>query len=416
MSSSSAVPLSVLDVSAFPTGGTPADALRRTIAQAQHVERLGYTRYWLAEHHLNPGIAGSAPHVLLAVLAGVTERIRLGTAVTVLGNSTPLRVLEDLGIVATLHPGRVDLGIGRSGARPPGVGGSVGAGGSPAAAGKVTSGGSPTAAGTSADAATAAGTATSAPAAAPPANRIVDGLVIPPSRGGAGALLSSPAVASRFALQGRLLGRTSGDGEGFEEDVQELLDLLDGTVATSEGVTVHAHPAEGSGIEPWIHGSSAGPSARLAGRLGLPFGANYHVAPSAVLEAVAEYRSSFRPGRIPAPHVIVSADVVVGETDAQARHLASGHGQWVHSIRAGQGAIPYPSPEEAAAAPLTPAQQALVQDRLDTRFVGSPATVAEHLRTLQRVTGADELLLTTVTHDEQAQLRSFALLAEAWGL
>ncbi|UVY85048.1 LLM class flavin-dependent oxidoreductase [Brachybacterium sp. NBEC-018] len=405
MTSSSAVPLSVLDVSAFPTGGTPEGALRRTIAQARHAERLGYARYWLAEHHLNPGIAGSAPHVLLAVLAGVTERIRLGTAVTVLGNSTPLRVLEDLGIVATLHPGRVDLGIGRSGARPPGVGGSVGAGGSPAA-GKVTSGGSPT----------AAGTATSAPAAAPPANRIVDGLVVPPSRGGAGALLSAPAVASRFALQGRLLGRTPGDGEGFEEDVQELLDLLDGTVATSEGVTVHAHPAEGSGIEPWIHGSSAGPSARLAGRLGLPFGANYHVAPSAVLEAVAEYRSSFRPGRIDAPHVIVSADVVVGETDAQARHLAAGYGQWVHSIRAGQGAIPYPSPEEAAAAPLTPAQQALVQDRLDTRFVGSPATVAAHLRTLQRVTGADELLLTTVTHDEQAQLRSFALLAEAWGL
>ena len=72
------------------------------------------------------------------------------------------------------------------------------------------------------------------------------------------------------------------------------------------------------------------------------------------------------------------------------------------------------APAEAAAAPWTDADQALVQDRLDTQFVGDPATVAAGLRTLQRVTGADELLITTITHEHADRVRSFELLAEEW--
>jgi alkanesulfonate monooxygenase SsuD/methylene tetrahydromethanopterin reductase-like flavin-dependent oxidoreductase (luciferase family) len=88
----------------------------------------------------------------------------------------------------------------------------------------------------------------------------------------------------------------------------------------------------------------------------------------------------------------------------------------VHSIRAGDGAIPYPTPDAALAAPLDDAALAVVRDRVATRFVGDPSFVAERLETLRRVTGADELLVTAVTHDPADRERSYELLADVWGL
>jgi alkanesulfonate monooxygenase SsuD/methylene tetrahydromethanopterin reductase-like flavin-dependent oxidoreductase (luciferase family) len=110
----------------------------------------------------------------------------------------------------------------------------------------------------------------------------------------------------------------------------------------------------------------------------------------------------------------VSADVVVGESDEQARELAAGYAPWVHSIRSGAGAIPFPSPAEARTHVLSGEERALVQDRLDTQFVGSPATVADQLEVLARETGADELLITTITHDHADRVRSYELLATVW--
>ncbi|MDR7184251.1 alkanesulfonate monooxygenase SsuD/methylene tetrahydromethanopterin reductase-like flavin-dependent oxidoreductase (luciferase family)/GNAT superfamily N-acetyltransferase [Microbacterium trichothecenolyticum] len=364
----SRVPLSVLDLSPFGSGQTPADGLRASVGLARAAERLGYRRYWVAEHHFNPGIAGAAPHVLLASVAAATHSIRIGTAATIIGNYSPAQVAEAAGVVAQLHPGRFDLGIGRSGSR--------------------------------------SAAATALPAA--PEDRVVDGLLLPAARPFAGF------DAERFVVQARLLGRTDADADRFADDVADILSFLDGSFSPPEDVPIRVTPAEGADVAVWIHGSTAGPSARLAGELGLPFGANYHVAPGFVLEAIAEYRAAFRPGRLAEPYVIVSVDAVVAETDAAARRLAAGYGRWVHSIRAGQGAVPFPSPDEVAADPLTPEELAVVRDRLDTQFVGSPETVIERLETLQRVTGADELLVTTVTHDPVDRVRSYELLAEAW--
>ncbi|HEY1106760.1 MAG TPA: LLM class flavin-dependent oxidoreductase, partial [Agromyces sp.] len=202
----------------------------------------------------------------------------------------------------------------------------------------------------------------------------------------------------------------------FADDVDALRGFLAGPVEFADGVRVVAQPAPGSGVEVWVHGSSAGESARLAGRLGLRFGANYHVAPSGVLAAVEEYRAHFTPSaELARPHVIVSVDVIVAPTDAEARRLAAGYAEWVLSIREGQGAVPYPAPERATPVEaLAPEQAAAVQDRLDTRFVGSPATVVAQLETLQRASGADELLGTTITHDHARRVDSYRLLAEAW--
>ncbi len=108
------VPLSVLDLVPVPDGGTPARALADTLALAQQVEQLGFTRYWVAEHHGMPGVASSSPPVLLAAIAAATSRIRVGSGGVMLPNHAPLVVAEQFGMLEALHPGRVDLGIGRA--------------------------------------------------------------------------------------------------------------------------------------------------------------------------------------------------------------------------------------------------------------------------------------------------------------
>jgi luciferase family oxidoreductase group 1 len=111
---SGSVPLSVLDLAPVGEGSTPGQALRASLELVQRAERLGYHRYWVAEHHNMPGIASSAPAVLLAHAASVTSTIRIGSGGVMLPNHAPLVVAEQFGMLEALHPGRVDLGIGRA--------------------------------------------------------------------------------------------------------------------------------------------------------------------------------------------------------------------------------------------------------------------------------------------------------------
>lgn len=108
------VPLSVLDLSPVSSGSTASQALQSTVALAQHVEALGYRRFWLAEHHNNPGIASSSPAVLMAAVAAATRCIRVGSGGVMLPNHPPLVVAEQFGTLEGLYPGRIDLGIGRA--------------------------------------------------------------------------------------------------------------------------------------------------------------------------------------------------------------------------------------------------------------------------------------------------------------
>jgi luciferase family oxidoreductase group 1 len=106
--------LSVLDVSPVPSGSSSADALRNTLDLAQLADELGYTRYWLAEHHNTPLIASSVPEVMIGHVAAVTRRIRVGSGGVMLPNHAPLKVAESFRVLEALHPGRVDLGLGRA--------------------------------------------------------------------------------------------------------------------------------------------------------------------------------------------------------------------------------------------------------------------------------------------------------------
>ncbi|GAA4822955.1 LLM class flavin-dependent oxidoreductase [Streptomyces ziwulingensis] len=118
MSSSTTIPLSVLDIASVDTAGGPVAALAGARELASAADALGYERFWVAEHHGMHGIASSVPAVLLAAIGQRTERIRIGAGGVILPNHAPYAVAESFATLATLFPGRVDLGIGRSGADP----------------------------------------------------------------------------------------------------------------------------------------------------------------------------------------------------------------------------------------------------------------------------------------------------------
>ncbi|TAG45086.1 MAG: LLM class flavin-dependent oxidoreductase [Betaproteobacteria bacterium] len=108
------IPISVLDLSVIAEGSNAGDALRNSLDLAQHAEALGYRRYWVAEHHNMDGVASSATSVLVGYLAAGTQTIRVGSGGVMLPNHAPLVIAEQFGTLATLYPGRIDLGLGRA--------------------------------------------------------------------------------------------------------------------------------------------------------------------------------------------------------------------------------------------------------------------------------------------------------------
>ncbi|OBK81411.1 LLM class flavin-dependent oxidoreductase [Mycobacterium sp. 1164985.4] len=367
------IPLSILDLSPISEGSDVATALRNTIDLAQHAEHWGYKRYWLAEHHF-VAVASSQPAILIGQIAAATERIRVGAAAVQLGYTTAVAVTESFGTLEALHPGRIDLGVGRSGQR----------------------------------------RRDALKGAAPQSKQNSewsdrDGVVIPPGFDVA-ALMRNPRIRARMSI----LQQPDAVAPDFDRQVDDILNFVCGRYFI-DGVAARAVPGEGTGLTPWIFGSSAGQSARVAGERGLPFVASYHITPATALDAVDAYRAAFRPSpSLAEPYVVVSADIVVAVDTATAHHLASSYGHWVHSIRAGDGAVPYPDPDTVT--PLSAAQLDVVRDRTETQFVGDAEEVAEKLDALQRATAADELVVTSVCHRHSDRLRSHELIAKRWGL
>ncbi len=370
-------PLTVLDLVPISSGSTATQALHNSIDLARHTESLGYARYWFAEHHLNPGVAGTSPAVLLALTAAETSTIRLGSGAVQMGHRTALSTVEEFGLLDALHPGRFDLGLGRSGGKP-----------------REPKSSPPT-----------------APASPASSNgSTANGLLIPP-KFDLTRLLKSP----RFALHKALLQLPGAESQNYPEQVDDILALIADTYRSDDGEEAHVVPGGGADLQVWILGSSGGESAAVAGHRGLRFAANYHVAPATVLEATEAYRAAFRPSaELDRPYVSVSADVVVAEDEATARDLTAGYGLWVRSIRTAEGAIPFPTAVEARAHTWTDADRELVTDRVETQFVGSAVQVADQLERLRDATEADELIITTSTHDHEDRVCSYRLLAEEW--
>src|SRR6195256_2061634 len=229
---------SILDLCPIIEGGDAALAFRNSLDLAQHAEKWGYHRFWVAEHHNLPGVASAATSVVIGYVAGGTKRIRVGAGGIMLPNHAPLVIAEQFGTLESLYPGRIDLGLGRA----PG----------------------------------------------------------------------SDQITAR-ALRREL----ASDAREFPRDVQELADYF----SASSRQSVRAVPGYGLNVPLWILGSSLF-GAQLAAALGLPYAFASHFAPAALVPPLQVYREAFRPSaQLQEPHVMLAANVIVADTDHEARRL-----------------------------------------------------------------------------------------------
>ena len=330
-------PLSVLDLSPVPAGSDAAQALRNTVDLARHAERLGYARYWVAEHHNTPGLASAAPEVMIGRVADATSRIRVGAGGIMLPNHSPLRVAETFRVLEGLHPGRIDLGLGRA----PGT----------------------------------------------------DGVT---------------AVALR---------RTRGPGaEDFPALLEELLAYGgDGLPEGHPFASVRAEPVDVPLPPIWMLGSSEY-GARVAAALGVGFAFARHLNPRGAAEVMRLYRQSFSPTpTMPEPRAILAVSAICADRSERADELSWSLALSVVRMRSGRAAK-LPPPEEALAYDYSPGEADQVRRYRRAQVLGDPGEVHAELTRLVEETGADELMVMSTVYDHAERVRSYELLAEAFGL
>ncbi|WP_173426386.1 LLM class flavin-dependent oxidoreductase [Amycolatopsis orientalis] len=214
----------------------------------------------------------------------------------------------------------------------------------------------------------------------------------------------APGTDQRTALA--LRGPGGLTAENFPQQFAELLAYFE----HSDQRAVNAVTAEGNKPPVWLLGSS-GFSARMAGELGLPFSFAHHFSAENTLPAVALYRDSFKPSDVlDEPYVMLGVSVIAAETDERAQYLAGPSSLTFLSLRKGRP-IPLPTPEEAAAYPYTDIERVFIEDRASSSVIGSPETVHKGLETLLADTDANELMITTMVHDQADRVRSYELVA-----
>ncbi len=279
-----------------------------------------------------PAVASSAPAVLIAHLAQATTTLRVGSGGVMLPNHAPLVIAEQFATLEALHPGRIDLGLGR----------------------------------------------------APGTDQVT-----------VRALRRSPQMLA----------------DTFPDDVVELI----GYLMPHAGPPSHpqANPGRGYLPEVWLLGSSLF-SAQLAGVLGLPYSFAYHFAPRLLDEALATYRTHFRPSALHAePKTMVAVSVLCATSDEEAQFLAGSSALSTLQLRTGRLG-PVPSPEDAAAYQFSEAETAFIKETMSTHLIGDPDVVVEGLTELEARTSADEIMLSTRAHSFDARLASLSLVADRW--
>ena len=319
------VDLSILDLAQVGRSETVASSFAASVDLAQRAEQWGYSRIWYAEHHNMSTIASSAPAVLVAHVAAHTNTIRLGAGGVMLPNHAPLTIAEQFGTLAELHPGRIDLGLGRA----PG------------------------------------------------------------------------SDQKTFAA----LRRTIADADRFPQDVLELQGYLTGQ-SRVEGVS--ATPGAGTDVPLYILGSSLF-GAQMAAALGLPYAFASHFAPQALTDAVALYRSEFRPSAALAePYVIAGVGVIADDdADRAAAQLRAAKRARVNALFKRDRAFT----DEECDAILTMPQGRQVEQMMTYCGVGTPAQVREYLDWFAGHADADELILASFAPDREVWRNTFAHLA-----
>ncbi|MFI6446190.1 LLM class flavin-dependent oxidoreductase [Kitasatospora sp. NPDC050543] len=210
-------------------------------------------------------------------------------------------------------------------------------------------------------------------------------------------------------------GLTEG-ADDFPQQLAELTHFLDGDFPPGHPYARLAAVPRGASRPPvWLLGSS-GFSARLAGRLGLPFAFAHHFGGNNTIPALDLYHSSFRPSAVLAePYTLIGVSAVAAEGQGQARRLARSAGLGMLRLRRGSPG-PIPTPQEAEEYPYSPAEADFLEGWLANVVLGAPGEVADGLEALRKRTGADELMVTSHIHGHEARHRSYGLIAHAYGL
>lgn len=331
--------LSILDQSPIRPDATPADALADTLRLAEAADRLGYHRYWLAEHHSSNGLAGTAPEIMVGQIAARTHGIRVGTGGVMLSHYSPLKVAETFRVLEALYPGRIDLGIGR----------------------------------------------------APGSDQLTD--------------------------QALAVGPGAMEYQRFPAQVHDLIGYLDGALpADHPFARVRAMPAGPTAPEVWLLGSSD-QSAQIAAYFGCPFSfAHFIGGAEGGPEVMALYRHQYRPSpRWPSPQGSIGVFALAADTVEEADRLMRSRDLWSLRQRRGMTA-PVPTVEEAEAYPYTEQDLALVRRNRQRCVWGTAAQVRDGLLALGAAYGVDEFVVLTICPVFEARLRSYELLAEAFGI
>ncbi len=331
------IKLSILDQSPIISGHTPAQAVHETIRLAQAAEKLGYHRYWLAEHHAIAALADPCPEILVTRVAAATSTIRVGTGGVLLPYYSPFKVAEQFRMLEALYPGRIDLGIGRA----PG-----------------------------------------------------------------GDQMTALAMG-----QGRYPG-----ADNFPEQVQYLVAYLDAALpAEHPFARVKVMPEGPTAPQVWLLGSSDY-SGALAAQLGLRFAFAHFISADGGDAVMRDYHRSYRrSAREPEPRSLLCVFVICAETAEEAERLTASINLRRLNMDYGVNA-PVPDHEEAARYPYTEADHRRIAQHRRRVVAGTPTAVREKLAEMAKVFAADELMAITITGDYGSRLRSYELLAEAFGL
>ncbi|MBD0322575.1 MAG: LLM class flavin-dependent oxidoreductase, partial [Aldersonia sp.] len=200
--------------------------------------------------------------------------------------------------------------------------------------------------------------------------------------------------------------------ENFPQELAQLRAFVsDSFPADHPYAGIIATPGRGAGFSMWMLGSSTY-SAQVAGLLGLPFAFARHFSPEQTMPALRAYRETFKPSEtLDRPYAMVAVAVLAAEDDERAHYLAAPQKLAMARLRSGNPGT-YPTPEEAAATPLSPQQEAMVASFASAHIVGGPETVQKGLADLLALTEADEIMVSTVTHALDDRLRSFEIVAE----
>jgi luciferase family oxidoreductase group 1 len=329
--------LSVLDLIPVRSGQTTGDAVAASLELARAAERLGFTRYWVAEHHNMLSVASTSPATLIAHFAAGTERIRLGSGGVMLPNHAPLTIAEQFALLEAMHPGRIDLGLGRA-----------------------------------------------------PGSDPVTAYML---RGQRSTTDADPAASFPTDVEtvAALLGSDRPADQEFGDDQPGV-----GLNIRGRSYDLKATPRIRSAPDLWLLGSSDY-SATLAAKLGTAFVFANHFGQPGIERALAIYRDTFQPSEaLAAPKTLLTVNASVAATADEAYRRALPQLITMARLRTGGALLPQLTVEEAEATVLTPMEEQSVQEQSRVWLIGTAEEVEGRIRALTERYGVDEVMISPV--------------------